>query len=251
MVDIDAPRMVEAGTYSAPISHDAGVVTEVTGAADEQLMEVTQRWEAALEGEKEKAAALEEKVGKWKDRCESLRAELAAVMEKTAETERSLRDRLAKEEKIEGVPKERVEELEGLLHSVGSAGGAARRLARASRKESAAISFHRARANGSLRVGETERLRNEVGPGRRALAHGRVAANHHSGYAHHPGGSRRLLGGTQDPFRERRPKQARTEAAAEASVSVSTPEPAQVDSSGRIASKVGRRPKFGRSSQPR
>lgn len=234
MVDIDAPRMVEAGTYSAPISHDAGVGTEVTGAADEQLMEVTQRWEAALEGEKEKAAALEEKVGKWKDRCESLRAELAAVMEKTAETERSLRDRLAKEEKIEGVPKERVEELEGLLHSVGSAGGAAMKASlEASRKESAAIKLQLERAQNELVAAsrETERLRNEVRS--RDAEHSHMVASlrttirgmRNATPADRAAYLEALRIHSENADRSRRER----EAAAEASVSVSTPEPARVE----------------------
>ena len=234
MVDIDAPRMVEAGTYSAPISHDAGVGTEVTGAADEQLMEVTQRWEAALEGEKEKAAAPEEKVGKWKDRCESLRAELAAVMEKTAETERSLRDRLAKEEKIEGVPKERVEELEGLLHSVGSAGGAAMKASLgASRKESAAIKLQLERAQNKLVAAsrETERLRNEVRS--RDAEHSHMVASlrttirgmRNATPADRAAYLEALRIHSENADRSRRER----EAAAEASVSVSTPEPARVE----------------------
>ncbi len=234
VVDVDAPRMVEAGTYSAPISHDAGVGTEVTGAADEQLMEVTQRWEAALEGEKEKAAALEEKVGKWKDRCESLRAELAAVMEKTAETERSLRDRLAKEEKIEGVPKERVEELEGLLHSVGAASGAAIKASlEASRKESAAIKLQLKRAQNELVAAsrETERLRNEVRS--RDAEHSHMVASLRTtirGMRNATPADRaaylealRIHSENADRSRLER------EAAAEASASVSTPEPARVE----------------------
>ena len=234
MVDIDAPRMVEAGTYSAPISHDAGVGTEVTGAADEQLMEVTQRWEAALEGEKEKAAALEEKVGKWKDRCESLRAELAAVMEKTAETERSLRDRLAKEEKIEGVPKERVEELEGLLHSVGAAGGAAIKASlEASRKESAAIKLQLKRAQNELVAAsrETERLRNEVRS--RDAEHSHMVASlrttirgmRNAAPADRAAYLEALRIHSENADRSRLER----ESAAEASASVSTPEPARVD----------------------
>ena len=161
MVPMDAPQMIEAGTYSGPVSHDAGVGTEVTGASDEEMMKVTQLWEAALEGEQTKAAALEDKVGKWKERCESLRAELAAVMEKTASTERSLRERLAKEEKIEGAPKERVEELEGLLHGVGAAGNLA---LEASRKESAEFRLQLERAQRQLVAAtkETERLRHEL-----------------------------------------------------------------------------------------
>lgn len=241
MVDVDAPRTVEAGTYSAPISHDAGVGTEVTGAADEQLMEVTQRWEAALEGEKEKAAALEEKVGKWKDRCESLRAELAAVMEKTAETERSLRDRLAKEEKIEGVPKERVEELEGLLHSVGAAGGAAVKASlEASRKESAAIKLQLERAQNELVAAsrETERLRNELRS--RDADHSHMVASLRTAIR----GMRDATPADRAAYLEalrihsenadRSVLARRLATQAEASVSASTPEPARVEPVGGV-----------------
>ena len=241
MVDVDAPRTVEAGTYSAPISHDAGVGTEVTGAADEQLMEVTQRWEAALEGEKEKAAALEEKVGKWKDRCESLRAELAAVMEKTAETERSLRDRLAKEEKIEGVPKERVEELEGLLHSVGAAGGAAVKASlEASRKESAAIKLQLERAQNELVAAsrESERLRNELRS--RDADHSHMVASLRTAIR----GMRDATPADRAAYLEalrihsenadRSALARRLATQAEASVSASTPEPARVEPVGGV-----------------
>jgi len=241
MVDVDAPRTVEAGTYSAPISHDAGVGTEVTGAADEQLMEVTQRWEAALEGEKEKAAALEEKVGKWKDRCESLRAELAAVMEKTAETERSLRDRLAKEEKIEGVPKERVEELEGLLHSVGAAGGAAVKASlEASRKESAAIKLQLERAQNELVAAsrETGRLRNELRS--RDADHSHMVASLRTAIR----GMRDATPADRAAYLEalrihsenadRSALARRLATQAEASVSASTPEPARVEPVGVV-----------------
>ena len=121
-----------------------------------------------------------------------------------------------------------------MLHSVGSAGGAAMKASlEASRKESAAIKLQLERAQNELVAAsrETERLRNEVRS--RDAEHSHMVASlrttirgmRNATPADRAAYLEALRIHSENADRSRRER----EAAAEASVSVSTPEPARVE----------------------